>query len=198
MKQIFIRRTGNTVTFDTVNIDNTENVFFTNLDTEQSHWPAFDPNGASPDFCDDQLFPAPSDNSSQCIVPEGQSKVTYGCRIAGHSNEQGVINVFEPLAPDATTINATTGEAANTRVVQGGMAPYTITGLIINNADCPGTCSGPGDPLPIGCGLVLAQDANGISVLGTATESGTFKFTFTVDDSMGRNLQQVQYSVTIS
>ena len=97
MKQIFIRRTGNSVTFDTVTIDITENVFFTNLDTEQPHWPAFDPQGEFPDFCDDKLEPAPSDNSSQCPVPEppeGTTQVTYGCRIEGHNDEHGVINVL--------------------------------------------------------------------------------------------------------
>jgi hypothetical protein len=198
MKQIFIRRIGNSVTFDTVSIDNTDNVFFTNLDTQQSHWPAFDPKGEFPDFCDDELLPAPSDNSSQCIVPEGKAQVTYGCRIAGHDNERGVINIFGQLAAGDTTLKATTGQPTSQVVVKGGMAPYTITGLIVNNADIPGTSTGPGDPLTIGAGLLLDQDASGISVVGTATQPGTFNFTFTVDDSMGRNLQQIQYSLTIS
>ena len=198
MKQIFIRRTGNSVTFDTVNIDNTENVFFTNLDTEQSHWPAFDPKGASPDFCDDELLKAPSDNSSQCPLPDGESKVTYGCRIAGHDNEQGVINIFEPLATDVTTVQAVANQQTRQRVVKGGMAPYRVSGLIVNGADIPGTSTAPGETLPIGGGLVLDQDETGVIVTGIAGQPGTFSFTFTVDDSMERNLQQVQYSLTIS
>jgi hypothetical protein len=198
MKQIFIRRTGNAVTFDTVNIDPTENVFFTNLDPDQSHWPAFNPKGENPDFCDDEIFPAPSDNSSQCIVPENQTKVTYGCRIAGHDDEQGVINVFDPLAADVTTIKTTTIQPTRQRVVKGGMAPYKVSSLIVDGDDVPGTSTRPGEPLPIGGGLQLDQDADGVSVVGMATQSGTFKFTFTVDDSMGRNLQQIQYSLIIS
>lgn len=200
MKQIFIRRTGDSVTFDTVNIDATENVFFTNLDTTESHWPAFDPNGP-PDFCDEALLPAPSDNSSQCPVPEpaqGTNNVTYRCRISGHTNEHGTIGVFPVLAPDKTSLTATTSQATSQRVVLGGMPPYKITGLIVNNANVPGSSTGPGQQLPIGAGLQLDQDANGISVVGTPTQAATFNFTFTVDDSMGRNLQQIQYSLTIS
>ena len=96
MKQIFIRRTGNLVAFDEVNIDVTENVFFTNLDTQQSHWPGIDPQAEFPDFCDDPLDPAPSDNSSQCPVPPldpPNTQFRYRCRISGHDNEEGIINV---------------------------------------------------------------------------------------------------------
>lgn len=202
MKQIFIRRTGDSVTFDEVNIDISQNVFFTNLDPDASHWPAIDPNGANPDFCDDELLSAPSDNSSQCNVPEpaqGTTKVTYGCRIKGHSNEHGIINVFPLLAAVSNTaLKATRGQATNQRVVTGGMPTYKITQLIVNGADVPGSSTGPNEKLPIGPGIELVQDANGISVVGTPTEVKTYSFTFTVDDSMGLNLQQTQYSLTVS
>lgn len=202
MKQIFIRRTGNAVTFDTVNIDITQNVFFTNLDPDAPHWPAINPNGANPDFCDDELLSAPSENSSQCNVPKpakGTTQVKYGCRIQGHSNEHGIINVFPILAAaDPTNLTATRGQAMNQPVVEGGMSPYTITGLIVNGADVPGSSTGPEQTLPIGPGVKLVQDASGISVVGTPTEATTYNFTFTVDDSMGLNLQQTQYSLTVS
>ena len=201
MKQIFIRRTGSAVTFETVNIDVTETVFFTNLDPDQPHWPAFNPKGAVPDFCDEQLLSAPSDNSSQLPVPDppsGTNAVTYGCRISGHDTERGTINVFPQLAADKTSLTATQGQATNQRVVKGGMPPYRITALIVNNVNVSGSSTGPGQTLPIGAGLQLSQNANGISVVGTATQAQTFAFTFTVDDSMGRNLQQVQYTLKIS
>ena len=51
MKQIHITRDkNNTVTFEAVSVDTTENVFFTNLDTQQAHWPYLNPNATSPDF----------------------------------------------------------------------------------------------------------------------------------------------------
>jgi hypothetical protein len=202
MKQIFIRRSGNSVTFDPVSIDITENVFFTNLDSDEPHWPAIDPKGEFPDFCDEKLLPAPSDNSSQCPVPDppaGTTEVVYGCRIPGHINERGVINVLAQLsAVTNTTLKATKGQATSQLVVIGGMPGYTITRLIVNDADVPGSSTAPGQTLPIGPGLVLDQDASGISVVGTPTEVETYNFTFTVDDSMGRNLQQIQYSLTVS
>ncbi|HSE19992.1 MAG TPA: hypothetical protein VLB46_23225 [Pyrinomonadaceae bacterium] len=202
MKQIFIRRTGNSVTFDTVNIDITQNVFFTNLDPDAPHWPALDPNGKDPDFCDDELLSAPSDNSSQCNVPEpaqGTTAVNYGCRIKGHGNERGVINVFPLLAAAAkTALTATKGQATKQPVVVGGMPPYTITNLIVNGADVPGSSTGPNQTLPIGPGVALVQSASEISIAGTPTEANTYSFTFVVDDSMGLNLQQVQYSLKVS
>jgi hypothetical protein len=202
MKQIFIRRTGNSVTFDTVNIDISQNVFFTNLDPDAPHWPAIDPTAADPDFCDDELLSAPSDNSSQCNVPEpaqGTTKVTYGCRIKGHSDERGVINVFPLLAAVSNTaLKAIKGQATKQPVVVGGMPAYKITGLIVNGADVPGSSTAPNEKLPIGPGIELVQDAKGISVSGTPTEVNTYDFTFTVDDSMGLNLQQTQFSLTVS
>ena len=75
MKQINIKRDPNgKVTFDLVSIDPTQNVFFTNLDPEEAHWPYVNPDAFSPDFCDNQLGPAPSPNSSQCPVPPPKVK----------------------------------------------------------------------------------------------------------------------------
>ena len=56
--------------------------------------------------------------------------------------------------------------------------------------------SGPG----IGPGLQLNPDqtsSGGITVSGKPTVSGTYKFTFTVNDGMGGNLQQVQYLMKV-
>lgn len=219
MKTILIKRdaTGN-VTFDTVSIDNSENVIFTNKDTQSEHWPTLATN---------KLGKAPSANSSQCPVPPPQVpatpptsppstvpqnppySVSYGCQIAGHQNEKGIINVFAQLAavsdpkqkppPPPIILTATKGTPmAAQQVVSGGMPPYSITGLIVNNNNVPGSSTGPGQSLPLAPGVQLSQDKNGISVSGTPTQSGTYNFTFTVNDSMGRNLQQVQYSLIVS
>src|SRR5256885_1467149 len=68
MKQIHITRDSNgIVRFETVAIDNTENVFFTNMDKEQPHKPSILKLTGT-----QQLGPFPSPNSSQCPVPVPQ------------------------------------------------------------------------------------------------------------------------------
>jgi len=196
MKQIRITRDSNgNVKFETVSIDPSENVFFTNLDN-QPHWPT---------LCNNQLGAAPSPNSSQCPVPApgGKSppksyKVDYGCKL--HSKEHGVINVFAQLAAINTTLaQATKGTAINSqKVVTGGMSPYAISGQQFEITDANNNViqSGSGK---IGPGLQLSATADntGISVSGTPTVLGTYNFTFEVNDGMGRNLQQVQYSMKV-
>jgi len=51
----------------------------------------------------------------------------------------------------------------------------------------------------IGPGLQLNARASGqgITVSGTPTVAGTYRFTFIVNDAMGRNLQQTQYSMLV-
>lgn len=195
MKQIRITREGSTVTFETVSIDNTENVFFTNMDPEQPHKPSILKMAD-----DEELGACPSPNSSQVPVPEpaeGTTAVNYGCDL--HKEESGVINVFPPLAAGKTTLQAATkGQPiSKQQVVQGGMSPYTISGRMFQvSGDTPSSGSGS-----IGPGLQLTSDPTGnagVWVVGTPTVSGTYNFTFTVDDAMGRNLQQVQYSMIVS
>jgi hypothetical protein len=199
MKQIRITRddAGN-VKFDPASIDNTETVFFTNLDPKEAHWPTTTTNQP---FTTNQLGAAPSPNSSQCPVPvpQGQSlpyPFNYKCKF--HPNEAGVITVFALLAADKTSLQATVGQPFNQRVVKGGKPPYSITGLFVNNISVPGSSTGPGQTLPIAQGVQLSQNGDGIWVAGTPTKAETFNFTFTVNDSMGRNLQQVQYSLKVS
>ena len=201
LTQINIKRVNGTVTFETVSINNTDNVFFTNLDTDpdptkSTHWP---------EICDDQLGPSPP-NSSQCIVPPPadlkppNNKVTYKCKMPGHGDEAGIINVFAVLAPaNVVLANATNGQPIKVQqVVKGGMSPYAITEEQFQVTDNSNNVidSGPG----IGPGLQLNPDqtnSGGISVTGKPTLSGTYKFTFTVNDGMDGNLQQVQYSMKV-
>lgn len=191
MKQIKITRDSKGVNFEAVSIDNTENVFYTNLDPTQAHWP---------ELSDNQVGPAPSPNSSQCPVPVPQGKtppyqVTYKCKL--HANEQGTISVFAQLAAGTTQLAQATQNSPITRqrVVQGGKPPYAIRGQQFQVTDSQGNVT-PGSG-SIGPGLQLTQDQTGIWVTGTPTVKGTYNFTFQVDDAMGKNLQQVQYSMKV-
>lgn len=199
MTQINIKRdnTGK-VTFQTVSIDTTDNVFFTNLDPQEAHWPTLTTN---------QLGACPSPNSSQCpvsppvsFIPPG-NQVTYGCQIEGHEQEQGIINVFQPLAAvgDTTLAPATKGKPiAAQQVVTGGMSPYAISGQQFQVTDSNGNVIKSGSGIGPGLQLNASSNSNGISVTGTPTMSGTYNFTFTVNDGMGKNLQQTQYVMVVS
>jgi hypothetical protein len=201
MQRIEITRdSNNNVQFETVSVDNTENVFFINLDTLEPHWPTIASNelGPSPSAPSSQCQPDPNLDPTDCPV-----QVTYQCKIAGHTNEQGTINIFLQIAPVAnTTLAATVHGQPITRqqVVVGGLSPYQISGELFEvTVTGPGGAviqSGPG----IGPGLQLnpTTDNTGIWVTGTPTLTGTYTFTFTVDDGMGANLQQVQYTMVVS
>ena len=197
MKQIQITRDNNgKVTFETVSIDVTENVFFTNLDPQQAHWPYVE-------FCTNQIGPAPSPNSSQCTIPQPTSppyQVNYQCRIPGHENEQGLINVFAVLAAGPTTLTPATKGTPITRqqVVVGGMSPYAISNQLFQIKDSNNNVIQSGSGIGPGLQLNATTDNTGIWVTGTPTVSGTYIFTFNVDDGMGGNLQQVQYSMKVA
>jgi hypothetical protein len=209
MKRIEIKRDANDkVTFTPVSIDNTENVFFINLDPKQPHKPSILHLVSS-----EQLGPYPSPNSSQVPVPVPQVtnpkpppatipqlppyQYDYTCQVAGHENEKGTIFVFAPLAAAAqTTLVMNPGVFLNAPLVVGGQPPYVVTGLIVNNKSIPGTSTKPDQMLPIGSDFKLNQNSHGIFVFGNPTLMTIYHFTFTVNDSMGSNLQQVQYTIT--
>lgn len=205
MKQINITRdnSGNVI-FQEVSIDTTDNVFFTNLDPQQAHWPYWDPNAKSPDFCDNQIGAAPSPNSSQCTVPVPSGKtppydLTYKCKL--HQGEQGTIKVFAQLAAGTTTlpqVSVNTPFAAPVQVVVGGESPYTVSGQEFQVIDNTGKViqSGKGNVGP-GVLLYATLDNKGITAAGIPSLVGTYQFTFTVNDAMGKNLQQVQYSMKV-
>lgn len=207
MKKIKITRgAGGKVKFQTVSIDNTENVFFSNQDEKAAHWPATSPTPQpftpTEPFTSNRLGKAPSPNSSQCVVPpppNGTTQVVYGCRIKGHEQERGIINVFPPLAAVNVKLTpATKGQPVNQQVVSGGMSPYTISDPLFQITDDGGNVGPPGDGIGPGLQLKATTDNTGVWVTGAPTASGTYNFTFTVDDAMGRNLQQVQYSLKVA
>jgi hypothetical protein len=205
LTSITIKRVSGAVIFETVFINNTDLVFFINLDTDP------DPAKSThkPEICDDELGPSPP-NSSKCTVPDSQGNVpstekppytvTYKCQMPGHETEQqGTINVLPVLAPNNITLAPATKDQAikEQQVVKGGKSPYAISGQLFQVTDDNSNeiDSGPG----IGPGLQLnAKTENkGITVTGIPTRSGTYNFTFTVDDDIGGNLQQVQYSMKV-
>jgi hypothetical protein len=218
MKQILItRQPDGNVKFKTVSINHTQNVFFTNLDPQEAHWPYLNPKAKAPDFCDNQLGKAPSPNSSQCIVPPPQVKnpkpppdliyqappyvVSYGCKF--HPDEHGTVKVFPQLSAPTTTLPAASLNQplpAPVQVVAGGKSPYGISGQQYQITDDQGNVKKSGDG-NIGPGLQLNPDQvknQGITLSGTPSVKGNYTFTFVVDDGMGQNLQQVQYSMKVS
>lgn len=194
MQRINITRdSNNNVVFETVSVDRTENVFFINLDPLEAHWPTLASN---------QLGAAPSAPSSQCQPdPSGAlAQVTYQCQIAGHKNEQGVINIFDQLAETNTTLGpAINGQPiSKQQVVQGGMSPYQISGELYEIVGPGGAVIESGSGVGPGLQLMASTDNTGVLVAGTPTVSGTYNFTFTVDDAMGENLQQIQYTMVVT
>jgi hypothetical protein len=208
MKQINITRDGTgKVNFQGVSVDTTENVFFTNLDQQSAHWPTLASN---------QLGPAPSPNSNQCVVPVPLDNtqnppvpksppytVAYGCKIEGHGSEQGEIIVFPELKAVNTTLKpATKGRPIEQQqVVAGGASPYQILFQFFQVKDAVGNVVQSDDRAQdVGPGLQLIATSNhtGVWVAGTPTVSGTYYFTFMVNDGIGKNLQQVQYSMVVA
>ena len=205
MKQINITRDGTgKVKFEAVSVDTTENVFFTNLDQQSAHWPTLASN---------QLGPAPSPNSNQCVVPVPPDNkknppvpksppytVVYGCKIEGHGSEQGEIAVFPELTAVNTTLKpATKGRPiAEQQVVAGGALPYQILGNQFQVKDAGGNVVQSGAGVGPGLKLTATFDKTGIWLTGTPTVSGTYYFALRVSDSMGRDLQQAQYSMVVA
>lgn len=191
MTRILITRVDDeNVDFETVTIVDTDNVFFLNLDPKEPH---------HPDIADNPLGPAPSLPSSQCI-PEP----TYKCLIAGHGNESGIINIVPALVPvnanaenEVGLANATMGQPIiRQQVVGGGKSPYRISDKFFEITDSNGALIQQGSG--VGPGLQLTPDDKGVWVSGTPTVSGTYTFTFSVDDAAGMNVQQIQYRMVVT
>ena len=173
-------------------------MFFTNEDPIEAHWPTiYHKSTRSSPIA--ELEPMHGfRNTPNTLRP---LSYTYGCQIAGHGSEKGIINVFAPLAAGTTTLPpATVGKPINpVQVVVGGMSPYQISGQLFQITDSDGNIiqqgSGASDQ---GYSLKPSTNNSGVTVTGTPTQVGTYKFTFTVNDAAGRNLQQVQYSMNVS
>ena len=201
MAQINIRRgDDDKVTFDTVYVDTTETVFFTNLDDQSAHWP---------DIAANQVGPCKSPNSSNCVVrlaagaaPPGQT--TYKCKITGHENESGSIFVVLPLAVGKDAKNGTvtskpSGQPISPalQVVQAGLPPYKINRQVFQFTDKNGNVSSSTNGLQLNNTATQWNDPTGITLSGTPANPGTLVFALDVSDKRGGNLQQ-QYTMTIT
>jgi len=180
--KIEITRDNDTVHFQTVTIPETENVFFLNLDPNEAHHPSLLPH---------PLGKAPSPPSIGA-VPHSP----YTCLI--HPGEQGTIEIVPIMNQEnADLAAATAGQPIDQQqVVSGGKFPYQISAVNFE-VESPGGAviqSGAG----IGPGLQLITDETGVSVRGTPTVSGTYKFIFDVDDAIHQNLQQLEYQMVVA
>jgi hypothetical protein len=195
MARIEITRTGpeptgsepDNVEFPDAFVSRTDNVFFINLDPLRPHWP---------DLISNELGPAPSFSSNPVQFGREVKEVEYHCQIAGH-DEKGTIKIVDDLAAVNTTLTqASSGQPIMQKVVKGGRSPYIITDENFEVAGPDGGVikSGSG----IGPELQLTTDDTGVFVEGTPTLSGTYTFRFTVDDGMGANLQQIQYTMVVT
>jgi hypothetical protein len=191
------RNSNNEVEFETVSVDNTENVFFINLDTLEPHWPTIASNqlGPAPSATSSQCQPDPNLNPADCPV-----QVTYQCKIAGHTNEQGIINIVAQLAAATQNLaDAVSGQPiAKQQVVLGGVSPYQISGQLFEITGPGGAVIQSGSGIGPGLQLTPTTDNTGVWVTGTPTLTGTYTFTFEVNDAMGANLQQIQYTMAVS
>ena len=183
MCKIEITRDSNdTVHFQTISIPETENVFFLNLDPKEAHHPSLLPH---------PLGPAPSPTSIGA-VPHSP----YTCLI--HPGEQGTIDIVPIMNQEnADLAPATAGQPIDQQqVVSGGKFPYQISAanFEVRSSDGAVIQSGAG----IGPGLQLITNNNGVSVQGTPTISGTYKFIFDVDDAISQNLQQLEYQMAVA
>jgi hypothetical protein len=78
------------------------------------------------------------------------------------------------------------------------MSPYAISGQQFQVTDSNGNIIKSGSGIGPGLKLNASTNSSGITVSGTPTMSGTYNFTFTVNDGMGKNLQQTQYVMVVA
>ena len=81
--------------------------------------------------------------------------------------------------------------------MKGGRPPYTITDQLFEVLDSNGAVIQSGSGIGPGLQLIPTTDNKGISVIGAPIISGNYTFTFTVNDAIGGNLQQVQYKMEV-
>ena len=78
------------------------------------------------------------------------------------------------------------------------MSPYVISGEVFQiTANGAIIQQGSGSIGP-GLQLVGSADSTGVYVAGAPTVVGNYNFTFVVNDALGGNLQQVQYSMSVT
>jgi hypothetical protein len=78
------------------------------------------------------------------------------------------------------------------------MSPYAISDALFEVKDSTGAVIQSGSGIGPGLQLIPKIDNTGVWADGTPAIAGTYNFTFTVDDALGGNLQQVQYLMLVT
>lgn len=180
------RGSNNQVQFETVTVPDDENVFFVNLDTLAPHQPSILPH---------VLPKAPPSPPSIAVVPHSP----YFCLI--HAGEQGIINIVPALTSANTNLApATMGQPIDEQqLVTGGKSPYQVMAEAFEVFDAAtGAVIHSGSGIGPGLQLIVKPDDAGICVSGTPTVSGIYKFTFSINDAMGGNLEQIECEMVVA
>ena len=180
-RTIDIKRTAGQVVFEPLEATANDVVFWRNNDPNAPHWPT-PANGV---FLNYQIpafsgVPSPPTSDSYGLAsPTSVTTLNYGCQIAGHQNEKGVITIYPALKagaaiPAAATVNQPYTGPLNP---SGGKGPYVWSVLI--------------GSLPPGLTLAAA------AVSGTPAQAGSFTFTLQVADALG-NLKTLACTLNIT
>ncbi len=181
--------------FNTIGVTQSEMIFWKNED-DQPHWPIF--NAVTPPLTlayqvgpksnSDNLQPSlgniASSNPNGSAIPQGQVvPVTYACQL--HKGESGTINVCADFYSQPNQLpGANQGKAYSANLTTGGMPPYTFS---VSNSNLPASLT------------VNNVAGQGPVLSGTpgSSDTGSFAFDMTAEDSLGNNVTQT-YLLTVS
>lgn len=162
-------------TFPSVDVAQIDTVVWRN-DDSQTHWPVPNCSGLKVD-------PGKSSNGVQLVTstaaPTLPMAISYGCAIAGHENESGMINVYDNLAPVSGVAIPQTTPFTQVVVVTGGKSPYTIQ----QDAKHPEITLE--EAIPAGSSGGVAAIMN-----QAATQTGAITLQVNVTDGLGRTFNQ--------
>jgi hypothetical protein len=174
--------------FPAVEVTQSQLVYWKNADPQSAHWPVFpDQPGVGPRF---QTGPADTSDpvqpygSTTQLAPGVSKAVNYGCQIAGHQAEAGVITVWADFL-SATILN----DGIYNQLPDGTVGTaYPAVALTVGGK--PGYCHTLSDAsLP--AGITVTDGAAGVQIGGTPIAAGQdFAFTVHCTDALGNRVDQ--------
>jgi len=189
-EQTEIRITGSaqgTGVFPSVEITQSQLVFWKNDDPKSPHWPQFPQQPAV-----GPRFQTGSGNTSDPVqpyaggpIPQGQNQlVKYGCRIPNHESEQGLITVW------ADFLVATIQNGGVFNQLPDGKVGTAYTPVALTTGGKPGYSHTLSDAaLPPG--INVTDGPSGVMVGGTPGAAGQdFAFTVHCKDALGNRVDQ--------
>jgi len=75
--------------FDAIEVNDGDNIFWVNHDTQEAHWPALISHQVA-------AFKGISEPATSSLVPMSASKLRYICQLHPDSNENGLVTIFLP------------------------------------------------------------------------------------------------------